>query len=143
MVRRESLESCDGRVEIEIAREIKRGVQQRTGGWHNTLGDRDSMKCRAGVNPDTHGEINGISPLESPFREGESLLQRLASFARSADEKDPERFDPVLLDPLGDFAHLGRVETLLELFENRIAGALGCYAERAEAGDLHRAQQLR
>ena len=75
MVSGETLESCDGRVEIEIAGEVKRRIQQSTVGRHYALGDRDSMKCRTGVNPDTHGEINGIAPLEPPFREGESLFQ--------------------------------------------------------------------
>ena len=62
--------------------------------------------------------------------------------AGTADQKNPQRPDPVLLHPLGDFTHFRGVESFLELLQNGVARALRRDSERAEAGRLHRAQQL-
>ena len=50
-------------------------------------------------------------------------VEGVACFARTADEKNPERLDAVAFNPLGDFSHLGGIESLLELGQHRIGGA--------------------
>src|ERR1700682_417352 len=142
MVSREPLEPRDRGVEVQLAREVERGIEQGAVGRHYALGDRDAVQRRARVNTQAHGEINRVASLQPPLCKRESLFQRLPRVTWSAHEKDPERLDAVLLDPLSDLAHFGGIEALPELFEDWIAGALGGYTERAKTGGLHRAQQL-
>src|SRR5450759_847452 len=142
MIGREPLESRDRSVEPELARKVKRRIEQRAVGRDYALRDRDAVQRRAGVDAEPHRQIDRVVPLQPPLREGESLLQGRGRLSWSANQKNPERLDTMLLDPLGDLSHFGCVEALLEFFENRIAGALGGYPERAKACGLHRAQQL-
>src|SRR5665811_2447542 len=140
MICREPLEPRDRGVEPELARKVKRGIKQRAVGRDYALRDRDAVQRRPRVDAEPHRQIDRVAPLQPPLREGESLLQGRGRLSWSANKKNPERLDTMLLDPLGDLSHLGCVEALLEFFENRIAGALGGYPKRAKAGDLHRGQ---
>src|SRR5437868_1866407 len=142
MIRGELFEPRYRLGEIHLARKVKRRIQQRAPSWHDAFGDCDSMERRPGVDTKPDGEINGITSEQTPLGEVQSLLEGVACFARTADEKNPERLDAVAFNPLGDFSHLGGIESLLELGQHRIAGALGSDAQGLEARSLHCRQKL-
>src|SRR5687767_2968977 len=100
------------------------------------------MECRSGVDAQSDRYVNRVTPPETPAREIERLLDGLTGLARPANQKDPERSESVLFDALGNLAHFRRREAFLQLFENCIAGALGCDSQRAESCRPHCAQQL-
>src|SRR5207253_7530321 len=71
------------------------------------------------------------------------FLYCLRRFSRSANEKDPQRFDSVFFDTVGDLTYLRGTKPFLELLQHGIARALGCYSECAKTGQCHCSQQLR
>src|SRR5688572_1612537 len=138
----ESLQTNDGRIEIESGGEIKRRVQQRVVRCDAPLGHRDAMKCRSRIDTQPDSEIDRIAPLETPFREGERFLQCLARFAGTADKKNPQSSYAGLLHTLRNFAHPRRRETLRELLEHGIARTFCSDAECLEAGATHGGEKL-
>src|ERR1700682_656136 len=126
MVGGESLESLDGCAELNGAREIKCGIEQRAPSRHHALRDRDPVQCRPGIDAEADREIDCVPPPEAPRRECERLLNGLGGLAWTSDQKNPESLDSEFLDALRDFLHFGRVESLLELLQHRVAGALCC-----------------
>src|SRR5688500_18744827 len=133
MIGGEGLEPGDCRIERKRAREVERRVEQRAVGGHDVFGDCYPMKCGAGVNAKSDGNVDGVTALESPPRETERLFDGPWCFPRASNQEDPESPEPVLLHALRDFADFCRGESLLQLFQNRIARAFGGNAERAES----------
>src|SRR4051812_1141717 len=143
MLTGESLEPRDSPIELNCTRKIKGWVEKRATRRYGPLGDRNSVQSRSRIDAQSNGKIYRVTAAESPRRECQRLLHGFRGFAGSADKEDPERPDSEFLDAFRDFAHLGGGESLLELLQHRITGALGTDAKRAKSGCLHRAEQLR
>src|SRR6266581_9529334 len=142
MFRREALESRDGFLEVQLTGKVKGRIEQTAGRGNYTLGDRDAVERRTGVDAQANCEIHRVPSLQPPSSERQCFFYRLSCFSRSSHEKDPERFDSVLLDALSHLTHLRGSKPLLEFLQHRIAGALGRYSKRAKAGERHCSEQL-